>query len=180
MPRGRQAEVRVWLPQDVYERLLREATVRGVSISRAARERIRGHLELEESLVGVARSGEPPPHREALGAAFRLRLLDELEERIVATLGRQAERIHHVSEELGLVVAMIDRAYLGLALLHSSQPPRLAEADLGARAERLETRFRAAALKLARDGGPLELLGDGQAPSEPDVIDGDERGSNRA
>jgi len=172
MPRGRQAEVRVWLPQDVYERLLREAAVRGVSLSRTAREHIQGHLELEESLVGVARSGEPPPHHRALGAAVRLRLLDELEERIVATLGRQAERIDRVSDDLGLVVAMIDRAYLGLAMLHSIQPPKLGEKDFVKRSEWLEARFRAAALHVFRDGGPIDLVRRDEVPGKPEAENG--------
>lgn len=89
----------------------------------------------------------------AAGAALRLRLLDELEARLAATLGRQADSLAQLTSDLRLVVCQLDRAYAGLVgnmLLKETR-----DLDLRARqAEELYARWREAVHRLWIDGGP--------------------------
>jgi hypothetical protein len=154
MPRGRQQELRLWLPPALYERVLRDAAVRGVSLSRCVRDRLEAHLALEEELLDVVERKEARHDHGAAGAAFRLRLVDELEERLVATLGRQAESLEKLVSDVRLVASLVDRLYAGM-LMHVA----LREiSDLDARVketERLQRLWRTAAHWLWVDGGPV-------------------------
>ena len=76
MPRGRQQELRLWLPPALYERVLRDAAVRGVSLSRCVRDRLEAHLALEEELLDVVEKKDARHDHGAAGAALRLRLGD--------------------------------------------------------------------------------------------------------
>jgi hypothetical protein len=152
MPRGRQQELRLWLPPELYERVLRDAAVLGVSLSRCVRDRLEAHLALEEELLRVVVKDAREQGR-AAGAALRLRLLDELEARLAATLGRQADSLAQLTADLRLVVCQLDRAYAGLVgnmLLKETR-----DLDLRARqAEELCVRWREAVHRLWTDGGP--------------------------
>jgi hypothetical protein len=154
MPRGRQQELRLWLPPALYERVLRDAAVRGVSLSRCVRDRLEAHLALEEELLDVVEKKEARHDHGAAGAALRLRLVEELEERLVATLGRQAESLEKLVSDVRLVASLVDRLYAGM-LVHVA----LREiGDLDARVketERLHDRWRQAAHRLWLDGGPV-------------------------
>jgi hypothetical protein len=152
MPRGRQQELRLWLPPELHERVRRDAAVHGVSLSRCVRDRLEAHLALEEELLQVVVNDVREQGR-AAGAALRLRLFDELEARLAATLGRQADSLAQVASDLRLVVCQLDRAYAGLlgnVLLKGVR-------DLDhrvAQAEALCARWREAAHRLWIDGGP--------------------------
>jgi hypothetical protein len=152
MPRGRQEELRLWLPPELYERVLRDAAVRGVSLSRCVRDRLEAHLALEEELLHVVVKDAREQGR-AAGAALRMRLLDELEARLAATLGRQADSLAQVASDLRLVVCQLDRAYAGLVgnvLLKD-----VSDLDHRVRqAEALCERWREATHRLWIDGGP--------------------------
>ena len=152
MPRGRQEELRLWLPPELYDRVLRDAAVRGVSLSRCVRDRLEAHFALEEELLHVVVSDAREQGR-AAGAALRLRLLDELEARLAATLGRQAESLAQLTSDLRLVVCQLDRAYAGLVgnmLLKETR-----DLDFRAKqAEELCARWREAVYRLWTDGGP--------------------------
>jgi hypothetical protein len=154
MPRGRQQELRLWLPPALYERVLRDAAVRGVSLSRCVRDRLEAHLALEEELLDVVEKKEARHDHGAAGAALRLRLVDELEERLVATLGRQAESLEKLVSDVRLVASLVDRLYAGM-LIHVALRET---SDLDARvkeAERLQRLWRAASHWLWVDGGPV-------------------------
>ncbi len=152
MPRGRQQELRLWLPPELYERVLRDAAVSGVTLSRCVRDRLEAHLALEEELLHVVVKDARESGR-AAGAALRMRLLDELEARLAATLGRQADSLAQLTSDLRLVVCQLDRAYSGLVgnmLLKETR-----DLDVRARqAEELCARWREAVHRLWIDGGP--------------------------
>jgi len=71
--------LRVWLPPELYERILRESAVRGVSLSRCVRDRLEAHFGLEEELLDIVERKDVPSVDQATGTALRLRLLDELD-----------------------------------------------------------------------------------------------------
>ena len=161
MPRGRQQELRLWLPPALYERVLREAAVRGVSLSRCVRDRLEAHLALEEELLDVVEKKDAKPAHGAAGSALRLRLVDELEERLVATLGRQAASLETLVGDLRLAISAVDRLYAGVVILVALRDVR----DLDARWAQLEQHvrlWREATYRLWQDGGPVF------APYEPD------------
>jgi len=160
MPRGRQQELRVWLPPALYERVLRDAAVRGVSLSRCVRDRLEAHLALEAELLDVVEKKDICTDHGAAGAALRLRLVDELEARLVATLGRQAELLERLGSDLRVVVCSVDRAYLGLLGNVTFRDIRDRSAR-AAEAEKLHRRWRKAVHRLWQDGGPVF------APDEP-------------
>ena len=152
MPRGRQEELRVWLPPDLYERVLRESAVRGVSLSRCVRDRLEAHFGLEEELLDIVERKDVPSVDAATGTALRLRLLDELEERLGATLGRQAESLEQIASDVRLVACLVDRAYLGLLDTIAFRDVR----DVDSRRAQLNEYhgiWRKAAGRLWRDGG---------------------------
>ena len=128
MPRGRQEELRVWLPPELYDRVLREAAVRGVSLSRCVRDRLEAHFGLEEEL------------------------LDELEERLGATLGRQAESLEQIASDVRLVACLVDRAYLGLRDVLTFRDVRDGDART-AQLSKYHATWRKAAGRLGWDGG---------------------------
>jgi hypothetical protein len=74
MPRGRQEELRVWLPPELHDRVLRESAVRGVLLSRCIRDRLEAHFGLEEELLDIVERKDVPSVDQATGAALRLRL----------------------------------------------------------------------------------------------------------
>jgi hypothetical protein len=158
VPRGRQQELRLWLPPELYERVLRDAAVLGVSLSRCVRDRLEAHLALEEEVLHVVVEDVREQGR-AAGAALRLRLLDELEARLAATLGRQADSLAQVASDLRLVVCQLDRAYAGLVGNVLLKDVRDLDHRV-AQAEALCVRWREAAHRLWIDGGPA-------VPAEP-------------
>jgi hypothetical protein len=152
MPRGRQEELRLWLPPELYDRVLRDAAVRGLSLSRCVRDRLEAHLALEEELLHIVVKDAREQGR-AAGAALRLRLLDELEARLAATLGRQADALAQIASDVRLVACQLDRAYAGLVGNVLLKDVR----DLDGRvrqAEALCERWREATNRLWIDGGP--------------------------
>ena len=93
--------------------MLRDAAVRGVTLSRCVRDQLEAHMALEEELLHVVVKDVREQGR-AAGAALRLRLLDELEVRLAATLGHQGELLAQIASDLWLAVCQLDRAYAGL------------------------------------------------------------------
>lgn len=152
MPRGRQEELRVWLPPELYERVLRESAVRGVSLSRCVRARLEAHFGLEEELLDIVERKDVSSVDQATGTALRLRLLDELEERLAATLGRQAEALKQVAADVRLVACLVDRADVGLL----GNLGFLDMRDVDSRSAQVNDShglWRKAAARLWRDGG---------------------------
>lgn len=152
MPRGRQEELRVWLPPELYERVLREAAVRSVSLSRCVRDRLEAHFGLEKELLDIVERKDVPSADQATGTALRLRLLDELGERLGATLGRQAESLEQIASDVRLVACLVDRAYLGLLDILAFRDVRDVDART-AQTRKYHATWRRAASRMWRDGG---------------------------
>ena len=79
-------------------------------------------------------------------------LLDELEERLGATLGRQAESLEQIASDVRLVACLVDRAYVGLLDTIAFRDVR----DVDSRRAQLNEYhgiWREAAGRLWRDGG---------------------------
>jgi hypothetical protein len=154
MPRGRQQELRLWLPPALYERVLRDAAVRGVSLSRCVRDRLEAHLALEAELLDVVEKKNAHPGHGATGAALRLRLIEELEERLVATLGRQAESLDRLVADTRLVTSAVDRAYAGMIAYVVLKDVR----DVDSRMKQVheyQRHWREAVYRTWQDGGPV-------------------------
>jgi hypothetical protein len=164
MPRGRQEELRVWLPPELYNRVLRESAVRGVSLSRAVRDRLEAHFGLEEELLYIIERKDVPSAGLATGTALRLRLLDELEERLGATLGRQAESLEQIASDVRLVACLVDRGYAGMLATLAFQD--LGDVDArSAQVSKYYATWRKAAGRLWRDGGLVfHLVGTEESP----------------
>jgi len=152
MPRGRQEELRVWLPPELYNRVLRESAVRGVSLSRCVRDRLEAHFGLEEELLDIVERKDVPSANQAIGTALRLRLLDELEERLGATLGRQAESLEQIASDVRLVACLVDRGYIGLLDTIAFRDVSDVDARM-AKLSKYHGIWRKAAGRLWRDGG---------------------------
>jgi hypothetical protein len=166
MPRGRQQELRLWLPPALYERVLRDAAVRGVSLSRCVRDRLEAHLALEEELLDVVEKKEARQGHGAAGAALRLRLVDELEERLVATLARQAESLEKLVADMRLVTSAVDRSYAGMIAYVVLKDVR----DTDTRVKHLEEHlrhWREATYRVWQDGGPV-FASEGGADDKPE------------
>jgi hypothetical protein len=169
MPRGRQQELRLWLPPSLYERVLRDAAVRGVSLSRCVRDRLEAHLALEAELLDVVGKPETRQDHGATGAALRLRLVEELEERLVATLGRQADSLERLVSDMRLVTSAVDRFYAGMMAYVTLKDVR----DLDTRARQVVHHvrlWREATYRVWQDGGPAF------APEEVDANEESEGG----
>lgn len=154
MPRGRQQELRLWLPPALYERVLRDAAVRGISLSRCVRDRLEAHLALEAELLDVVGKADARQDHGAAGAALRLRLVEELEERLAATLGRQAESLEKLVSDMRLVTSAVDRAYAGMIAYVVLKDVRDADTRVKHLGDHLR-HWREATYRVWQDGGPV-------------------------
>ncbi len=153
MPRGRLQELRIWVPPELYERVLRDAAVRRASLSRCVRDRLELCYEIEADWVDALEA--VPPAGKAGAAALRHKILDAMEERLAATLEQHALRQQEAAAELRRVVCRVDHLALWLFVL--LPPPRRREID--ARQEQgREThgRWRHGVRRLVEEGGPGE------------------------
>ena len=115
-----QYDVRTYLGPDVYERVLREAAVRRMSLSQCIRQALAEHYAIQDELAGALRvdAGEKPAGRRITHA-----LLAEMEARIAAGIGGQASEIARLREALRRLECMLDRHYLGM-MLHLPEIPK--------------------------------------------------------
>jgi hypothetical protein len=84
VPRGRLQELRIWVPPELYERVLRDAAVRRASLSRCVRDRLELCYEIEADWADALES--VPPAGKAGAGTLRHKILDAMEERLAATL----------------------------------------------------------------------------------------------
>ena len=152
MPRGRLQELRIWVPPELYERVLRDAAVRRASLSRCVRDRLELCYEIEADWADALES--VPPAGKAGAAALRHKILDAMEERLAATLEQHALRQQEAWIELRRVGCMIDHLALWLFVLLPSPKRR----ELESRQEQgREThgRWKHGVRRLVEDGGPV-------------------------
>ena len=88
MLRGRLQELRIWVPPELYERVLRDAAVRRASLSRCVRDPLELCYEIEADWADAL--GAVPPAGRAGAAALRHKILDAMEEPLAATLEQHA------------------------------------------------------------------------------------------
>lgn len=108
-----QYDVRTYLGAELYERVLREAAARRLSLSECVRDDLLQFYDLRDELASalrVERSDRPT------GQRILHTLLDPMEERIAASIGVQAAALSDLGERLRRLEWMIDRHYLGLML----------------------------------------------------------------
>jgi hypothetical protein len=156
VPRGRLQELRIWVPPELYERVLRDAAVRRASLSRCVRDRLELCYEIEADWADALEA--VPPAGKAGAAALRHKILDAMEERLAATLEQHALRQQEAWIELRRVGCMIDHLALWLFVLLPSPKRR----ELEARQEQgreTHDRWRHGVRRLVEDGGPGEVSG---------------------
>lgn len=156
MPRGRLQELRLWVPPELYERVLRDAAVRRASLSRCVRDRLELCYEIEadwaDALEAVPSTGKTG------AAALRHKILDAMEERLAATLEQHALRQQEAAAELRRVGSMVDHLALWLFVLLPAVRPR----ELDSRKEQgrgTHRRWQHGVRRLVEDGGPREASG---------------------
>lgn len=153
MPRGRLQELRIWVPPELYERVLRDAAVRRASLSRCARDRLELCYEIEADWADALES--VPPAGKAGAATLRHKILDAMEERLAATLEQHALRQQEAFAELRRVGGMVDHLALWLFVLLPS--PRRREAQSRQEQGReSHGRWRVGVRRMVEDGGPGE------------------------
>lgn len=130
--RRSQFEVRSYAGRDLYERVLREAAARRISVSECVRTDLTGYYAIQDELSGCVRVGDA--YKAAPARRILHTLLAEMEERFVATIDRQTSAF---SESLQVLAWMIDRGYLGSMLHFPDVPP----ADRDTRSKRAQDRL---------------------------------------
>lgn len=151
MPQGRLQELRIWVPPELYERVLRDAAVRQASLSRCVRDRLELCYEIEADWADALQA--VPPAGKAGAAVLRHKILDAMEERIAATLGQHALRQQDALGALRRVESMLDHLALWLFVLLPA--PRQREMDARQEAGRKSHgSWRLGARRLFEDGGP--------------------------
>ena len=153
MPRGRLQELRIWVPPELYERVLRDAAVRRASLSRCVRDRLELCYEIEADWADALEA--VPPVGKAGATALRHKILDAMEERLAATLEQHALRQHEAFAELRRVGCMIDHLALWLFVLLPAPRRREAEARQEQGRES-HGRWRVGVRRMVEDGGPGE------------------------
>jgi hypothetical protein len=107
--RRSQFELRCYAGPDLYERVLREAAARRVSVSECVRNDLSEYYAIQDELAGVVAVDQSPGAR--LGRRILHTLLAEMETRLVASMDRQSSVFE---ESLRAVAWMIDRGLLML------------------------------------------------------------------
>jgi len=106
--RRSQFELRCYADRDLYERVLREAAARRVSISECVRSDLSTYYAIQDELAGVVAVDQSPARP---GHRIIHTLLAEMETRLVASMDRQSSVFE---ESLRAVAWMIDRGLLML------------------------------------------------------------------
>jgi hypothetical protein len=108
-PRRSQFELRCYAGRDLYERVLREAAARRVSVSECLRRDLGAYYAIQDELAGVVTVDSSADARP--GPRILHTLLAEMETRLVASMDRQSAVFE---ESLRAVAWMIDQGLLML------------------------------------------------------------------
>lgn len=159
-------EVRVYVGGDLYERLVREAASRRITVSECVRADLREFYAIKDELMA------PLEVRDGGGEGRRRiihQLLAEMELRLIAGLDRlSVEFSDAVGHQSVILASMIDQAYTGIMLFLDGE---ISAEALDARAESTRLRVRAwrnEVSRLVEEGGPklLESASRAAGPSE--------------
>jgi hypothetical protein len=118
-------ELRAYVKPEDYRRLEKEASVRGLSLSKTVRHCLMEYLNLRQELAtAIEQPGKAGD--EHTGTIIHT-LLARTEERLAATIERQEDRLRQLQDQLLIMTAMIDRLYLGIMQHMPEIPLALAE-----------------------------------------------------
>jgi len=144
--------VRSSVGAELYERILRDAAARRISVSHCIR------ADLEE-LYAIRDELSRPIEMKATGAGrpsgLLHRLLAETETRLAADLGRQLEELDALRGSVRRVELMLDRQYIGLMLYLPDLPQDTEESRVRAALRRYEA-WKQAVERLVGQGGKVE------------------------
>ena len=170
MRRRYRHEVRVYVGADLYERLVREAASRRITVSECVRTDLTEFYAIKDELMA------PLEVRDDGGEVRRRiihQLLAEMERRIVAGLDRlSVEFSDAVGRQSVILGSMIDQAYTGIMLFLDG---KISAEALDARAESTRLRVRAWRNEVSRlfeEGGPKLLESASRAAGPPEREDG--------
>jgi len=160
-------ELRAWMDQEGYQRLLREAAARNVSASRCVRECLWEYFSLKDTMAlpPEVEANDRSGHRAGRRPAS---LLEAVELAITGALRQSQEQHHALLEKFRHLACMLDQAYQGIVVRlvqpdSATRDARIAYADESAR------RWRRAVAALHRDGGPRLVQQDHEARREGPV-----------
>ena len=166
MRRRYRHEVRVYVGADLYERLVREAASRRITVSECVRTDLKEFYAIKEELMAPLEIGDG-------GGEVRRRiihqLLAEMETRLVAGLDRLSVEFSDAVARQGVLLAsMIDQAYTGISVFLDGEIPAEAR-DARIKNARLRvTAWRNGVAELIEKGGPKLLESAGQAVGPPE------------
>jgi len=107
--RRSQFELRCYAGRGLYERVLREAAARRVSVSECVRSDLSAYYAIQDELAGVVAVDQSPGARP--GSRILHTLMAEMETRLVASMDRQSSVFE---ESLCALAWMVDRGLLML------------------------------------------------------------------
>ena len=158
-------EVRVYVGVDLYERLVREATSRRITVSECVRTDLEEFYAIKDELMA------PLEVRDDGGEVRRWiihQLLAEMEVRLIAGLDRlSVEFSDAVGRQSVILASMLHQAYTGIMLFLDGE---ISAEALDARAESTRLRVRAwrnEVSRLVEEGGPKLLESASRAAGPP-------------
>jgi len=108
--RRSQYELRCYAGIDLYERVLREAAARRMSVSQCVRLDLSDYYAIRDELIGAVQVAETKSSGD-VSRRIRHTLLAEMETRIIAGLDRQGSIFE---ESLNVLACMIDKAMVSI------------------------------------------------------------------
>jgi hypothetical protein len=144
---GRMMELRIWLGRELYERVSREAAIRGISLSAVVRTCLQEYFALRDELASSIEDDTGGQGIRTPSKTLHL-LIAHSEARIRGGLEGQDEELGRIRRTLRHLEVMVDQLYLGL-MVHLPEPSaRRYEAHL-ASAERRHGSWRKAVKQTA-------------------------------
>ena len=161
-----QHELRAYVGADLYERLVREAASRRITVSECVRADLREFYAIKDELMAPleVRGGGGEVRRRIIH-----QLLAEVETRLIAGLDQlSVEFSNAVGRQSVLLASMIDQAYTGIMVFLDGEIPAEAR-DARVESARLRvTAWRNGVARLIEEGGPKLLQSAGHAVRPPE------------
>jgi hypothetical protein len=113
-------ELRIWLGRELYERVSREAAIRGMSLSGVARTCLQEYFALRDELASSIEDDTGGQGIRSPSKTLHL-LIAQAEARIRSGLQGQDEELAQIRRTLRKLEIMADQQYLGL-MVHLPEP----------------------------------------------------------
>lgn len=160
-----QHEVRVYVRADLYERLLREAASRRITLSECVRADMREFYAIKDELMAPLEVRDDND-----GGRRRIihQILAEMETRLIAGLDRLCVEFTDAVERQSILLgSMIDRSYAGVILhLDGEVPEEILDARVASAQRRLDS-WQESGTKMIEDGGPDLVRSTGRVGGAP-------------